>query len=924
MLIKSDKNFLTTSSTNFINFLRANPAIAASLLLVRDGEPVRLAPIQAQTLEEWWFAKFSLLTASRGFGKAVSNSTKVMTPRGWICVCDLQVGEYVITPSGEESRITGVYPQGPVATYKIVFEDGRQCHCSKDHLWKVITTPSPLEWEIVTAEHIKLTMEDKSRGKGNVEIKIPLSEAAIYSEEDLLLPVNSYLLGSCIALEDNRTITNEFVVSKISKLVKDNYETLDFKVLNSVLAEGRIPDTYLNLNRKQTLELIRGVLDLKGKVVEDEDDDTRVKCIISNRIIAEQLQYLIRKLGGICSVSSLSFNNYKLLIQIKDNAELFSLPNSLNLFKKDNKNNGICGLKIQSIEDSIVQECTCIKIEDPDGLFIIDDFVVTHNTFLGAIYIALKCMLYPTTRIGIFAPAFRQAKFIFAEFTRLYEDSPMLQECISRPPTRLNDQCICEFKAVRQGIGQSFIKALPIGTDGSTIRGERLNGILMDEIPHIPESIFNATIQPMLSTSRNPMQRVEKIQKLSQAFGDDLPSGLLSTDNGYIGITSGFYQFNYWWKQMVANYEQMREGSSLYSLRFVPYTELPPGFFEMDVIRNAQLNSPTHMFQTEWLAEWVADSEGAFPMSLLESCRDRSIHPKTSRDLDLDKGKNYIVGVDVARENDSATIVVIEVGGISKLVHIEELQEVPFQEQAHAIFSIVERFNPLMIYMDEFGGGQTLRDLLATPEAMGWPQSKKIIDVDANIQHSGKRILKLCPPTPAFLEDINNCTKVLLEQGVVRFPSADHPIDAVKRVNAKGVIKEVDLVQELLNQIASVVITPTATGKLHYGLPTTKASASTISLDVKKKDLYSAFILACKGVYDLQWQPKVDNLMVNVGVVRELRGNSGVGGGRAGGLTFADKVDILQPRRVADSALHTKQRSIPGGGIIVTRDVRKK
>jgi hypothetical protein len=539
------------------------------------------------------------------------------------------------------------------------------------------------------------------------------------------------------------------------------------------------------------------------------------------------------------------------------------------------------------------------------------------KTFLSAVYIALKCLLYPNTRVGIFAPAFRQAKFIFAEFTRLYEDSPLLQQCVERPPTKLNDHCICEYKQVRQGIGKSTIKALPIGTDGSTIRGERCSDIIMDEVVHIPESIFRATIQPMMSTSRNPMQRVSKIEKLSQQFDGDVPTDLLSTDNGYIGITSGFYQFNYWWTEILGFYNQIKKGSKLYNLRFIPYTELPEGFFEMDIVRDAQLNSPSHVFLTEWMAEWIADSEGAFPMSLLESCRDSSILPRSSRDLNLDKSKQFIFGIDVARERDSSAIVIIELGGISKITHIVELEEMPFPEQVKKIFELVEVFNPLMIYMDEFGGGQTLRDSLAKPESVGWPASKKIIPVDEDIQHSGRRILSLCSPTSTFIEDSNNCAKIMLEQGVIRFPTADHPIETTKKVNIKGVFKEVDLVQELINQVASVVVTQTGQGRLHYDLPGTKAQSSTMSLNIKKKDLYSAFILGCRCVYDLQWQPKVDNLMVNVGVIKEIQTVS-----NSYRLTHKPNSDIIQTgnsRIVGGTQDEAFKKIIPSGGIIVSR-----
>ena len=1375
-LIKTDKNILTTSSNSFIDFLRKNPVVAANLLLVRDGEPLKLAPIQSVTLNEWWNSKFSLLTATRGSGKAVTIDTKVLTPSGWVYITELKIGDKILTPKGNESQITGIYPQGVIPTYEMIFNDGRTCKCSKDHLWTVKGYKCRHNsWTTITAEEIKTWSETYSR-TAHCKIRIPLVENLFPQIKDKEFLIHPYILGTLIGDGCIRyrsiiiSTSDQFILDKVSTLLPDSFKITkasgkyDYRITdltckkvggkvgitkNRIMAklerlelqgkysyEKFIPDEYMNLNRKQTLELLQGLFDTDGTVNKSRGSrgneiTNNVSYCTTSKTLAHQIQYLIRKLGGLCKISMkhsvFTYNGVKkdgrtayiLSIRLKNKKELFSLPRKQKLLHEKDQYSENLSLSIDKINNIINQECICIKIDDPDGLFIIDDFIVTHNTFLSAVYIALRCLLYPNTRVGLFAPAFRQAKYIFNEFTRLYEDSPLLQQCIERPPTKLNDHCICEYKQVRQGIGKSTIKALPIGTDGSTIRGERVscfqydtlvvtesglvalgdvvehgniqhiltpkgyvkpdkliknppedileftfksgltlktskdqkllskqkritynnleeevyllveaknfqvgdnvvldyssklhhikdkyklppvvtsrqfapksrlskelpseidedlaeflgfliaegsctelsrleiyqkapellyyfdkkliklfgkglsiskknkqtetktfkgyrgqvtnrtireylldigltrskaydkeipfsifsspesiicaflrglyegdggvffsnknhkkfnsknihyktvskkladqlqlilfslginnnrcilhptnlkhkiqysiniqqeqsidifykkigflskeknnklkevinyfnnkhyirdhgsfrldeilniqllsnkeptydisldtedhlfyannyiahNCIIMDEVVHIPESIFRAAIQPMMSTSRNPMQRVSKLEKLSDQFGGEIPEEFLSTDNGYIGITSGFYQFNYWWTEILGFYNQVKRGSKLYNLRFIPYTELPEGFFEMDIVRDAQLNSPSHVFLTEWMAEWIADSEGAFPMSLLESCRDSSIIPRSSRDLNLDKSKQFIFGIDVARENDSSAIIIIELGGISKVVHIVELEEIPFPEQTKKIFELVEVFNPMMIYMDEFGGGQTLRDSLAKPESVGWSQSKKIITVDSDINHSGKRILKLCSPTSTFIEDSNNCAKILLEQGVIRFPTADHPIETTKKVNIKGVFKDVDLVQEMINQIASVVVSSTGQGRLHYDLPGTKAQSSTISLNVKKKDLYSAFILACRCVYDIQWQPKVDNLMVNVGVIKEIQTVS-----NSYKLTNRKTSDIIQTgnNRIVGEQPQEFKKIIPSGGIIVSRNGKTK
>lgn len=536
------------------------------------------------------------------------------------------------------------------------------------------------------------------------------------------------------------------------------------------------------------------------------------------------------------------------------------------------------------------------------------------KTFCAAVYIALQCLLYPGKKSGIFAPAFRQSKLIFKEFEKLYNESPILQDCVSRPPTYLNDQCICEFKPPVKGRQGSFIKALPVGSDGGKIRGERYGAIVMDEVAQLPESVFRSSIQPMLSTAASPMKRVKLIEEEKKKNKGNFDPSLLTSDNGYIGITSGYYQFNYWWGQILSFYDHIKSGKPGYNLRFVPYTELPEGFLDMSIVEDARDNAPSHVFLTEWMAAWIADSQGAFPMSLLERIRDDKIIPRPARDPILDKGKEFIFGIDVARERDSTAIVVMELGFPSKVVHLVELEQTPFPQQSRIILQLVRQFNPVMIYMDEFGGGKDLKDHFADPKSIGFPESERLIAIDENVNFSGKRILKTWVPNPQFIEDANNNAKTLIEQGMIKIPHSTHPIEMNKKTN-KGVNKEVDLVQEMINQIASIVVTPTPTGRLHYDLPKTKSNSI---YNVKKKDLYSAFILACKCVYDLKWQPKADRHLVEVGVVKEIDQVN---------LTQKASSIILPNDRLTGTISNvggTTKHSIKGGGVIISRNGNRK
>lgn len=544
------------------------------------------------------------------------------------------------------------------------------------------------------------------------------------------------------------------------------------------------------------------------------------------------------------------------------------------------------------------------------------------KTFMGATYAALQGMLYPGNKIGNFAPAFRQAKLLFAEFQKLYNESPYLQESVDKEPVIQNEQCICLFKSPGRGREGSSFKSLPIGTDGSKIRGERVRKVLIDEFPHIPENVYRSVLKPMASTAQNPMANVKRMERLRKQYGDRIPEEALAGDISFIGISSGYYQFNPWWEAIVNYWDFISKGSKLYNLRFTPYTELPEGFFNAAILEDSRVNDPKHVFLTEWMAEWLADSEGAFPMSLLESCRDEKVLPKGARNPETDKGKDFVFGIDVARERDSTAIVVIELGYPSKVVWISELEETPFPKQALHIFQLIERFNPIMIYMDEFGGGGTIRDHLADPNSVGWDSSKKVITVDEpSVLTTGRRILTLCNFNPNFIEDANNNTKTLLEQKAIRFPNSTNPIESNRKTSVKGQLKEVDLVQEMINQTASITITTTPTGKLHYDLP--KGSSSSNSVErPKKKDLYTAFILACKCTYDFQWKPRADKKLVEMGIVHSMDSNPIPQPTQAPTLTRGAPTGIISGGSTTKG--NKDKIVIRNGGVIISRNGKKK
>ena len=71
------------------------------------------------------------------FGQSQPLDCDVWTVNGPKKMGDIEVGDKVLTPSGEETDVVEIHPQGHIPTYEIELDDGRKTRCSAQHLWKV-------------------------------------------------------------------------------------------------------------------------------------------------------------------------------------------------------------------------------------------------------------------------------------------------------------------------------------------------------------------------------------------------------------------------------------------------------------------------------------------------------------------------------------------------------------------------------------------------------------------------------------------------------------------------------------------------------------------------------------------------------------------------------------------------------------------
>ncbi len=484
------------------------------------------------------------------------------------------------------------------------------------------------------------------------------------------------------------------------------------------------------------------------------------------------------------------------------------------------------------------------------------------KTFLQAVLAVLKGMLYPGHRVGLIAPTFRQSKLIFDECHRLYQRSPILRQACEKKPTQQSDNCYIKFKSVAGQPG-SLVQAIPLG-DGTKIRGSRFFTIICDEFPHIPPEIFNMVIRPMAATVADPMENVERLEK-QRAL---LEKGLItqeeidseSSANQIIITSSGYFTFNHMYDLYKVYRDEMLAGNKKYAAFRVPYKLLPPGFLDRDNVESARKEMSSLEFRMEYEAAFIPDTDAFYKASLLEACSSTNFSTQVAGS----PGKSYCLGIDPARSEDSFAIAVVEIGQPAKIVHALEIQKQPFPKMAQTIEDLCAAFNVTHIYMDSQGGGTAIKDILAenpTNHTAG-----PILDPEDEVHQlkAGRHIMTMCNFSSDFISESNFDALRLLEHRDFLFPAV--PQNEKLTALADGTIPEEEswhTIRDMKNQMQAIELTETPTGKHHFDVPKGGGHGK------QKKDLYTAFMLAARCIYDLIWTEGLpDDIMHHGGVVR--------------------------------------------------------
>lgn len=323
----------------------------------------------------------------------------------------------------------------------------------------------------------------------------------------------------------------------------------------------------------------------------------------------------------------------------------------------------------------------------------------TGKTFLGVLCIATYCLLYPNTKAGIVAPAFRQGKNAIEEKYKgeLCQMSPFLQQ-------EEEDYVCSTQKAKIKFYNGSWIEAYPLGTDGSKIRGARLHVTLIDETAYVPKYIIDNVVKPMMIVKRGYQVGVTQ---------DDYQG------NKLLMTSTASYRFNHLYALFVDYFKRMIEpGNTQYFAITLPYTVgVHVGLFDEEIVKQQREAMNEMEFEMEYLGRFPRLLERAWiNYEDLMKCSDLD-HMEMAGINDFE----YVMSIDVARTEgqDNTVIDVFKLHWFNDhvecdLVYTKALNGVKFEEQAKEVRGILKKYpQVIQIFQDTMTIGAGLSDELS-------------------------------------------------------------------------------------------------------------------------------------------------------------------------------------------------------------------
>lgn len=346
---------------------------------------------------------------------------------------DVRIGDKLFAPNGKTVRVVNVPIDGEDDIYRVTLSDGRSVEASKNHIWNVIKYGRKRPYNTTTVDILNNGLYTNS---GQHKFFIQNGGAVNYEHKDV--PIDPYTLGLLISegaltkfpknkkhnkkrrnvqissTQQDAEFYKTIVPYEIKHIGNKGYswhiyiDDIDKKLESLGLLHKNsqtkfIPDVYLYNDKNTRMELLRGLMDGDGCATKK---GSNIYITISKKL-AEDLILLCRSLGMYARyhkcveerdhLFSNSGNTYRCKktyrIAITTNERIFNLPRKVE--KQHINHPGTKGSKsgaflykiaIDKIEYVGRKRCKCVTVDSDDGLYMVGDYVVTHNCNIKGVY----------------------------------------------------------------------------------------------------------------------------------------------------------------------------------------------------------------------------------------------------------------------------------------------------------------------------------------------------------------------------------------------------------------------------------------------------------------------------------------------------------------------------------------------------------
>ena len=327
-----------------------------------------------------------ILGARPAMGKGIRLNCDILTPTGWVKNKDIKLGDEVVGRDGKPTKVIGIYPQPLQDCYKLTLKDGREIICDAPHEWTVYSSKWGKERTFTTEELYNKLQCVRYQNR----ISLPRFNGDYGIEKDFIIP--PYIMG--VLIGDGCLSTGDIRYCKPSQLVLDNVKRClpkgveanfykDGKTVGIInWKEAReyiktiglniqsynkfIPQEYFHSSKIQREQLFQGLMD-----TDRYNTSKGYEYSTTSERLAKDVQQLAWSLGYNCRMTS-RMGSYK-----KDGVVKQTRINYRLYITKDRP---LTITKIEKVEPISTQ---CIHVDNEDKLFIIEDYLVTHNSAIA-------------------------------------------------------------------------------------------------------------------------------------------------------------------------------------------------------------------------------------------------------------------------------------------------------------------------------------------------------------------------------------------------------------------------------------------------------------------------------------------------------------------------------------------------------------